>query len=101
MKIQTLIVATVLALLTGCASLDKSITCTETNHQLLIEENARLVENEKELKEYQAGKKIPGENFTLFPSREALLQALIANYNQRYDSLVYNANHYNELCVRK
>jgi type IV pilus biogenesis protein CpaD/CtpE len=101
MKIKTLFVAALIALLTGCASLDKAITCSEGNRQALIEQNARMVKTQKELESYKAGAKIPGQDVTLFPSREALLAALIENYNQHYDTLVYHVNDYNNLCVNK
>lgn len=101
MKIKTLLVAACIALMTGCASVDKSLTCTEGNRQVLVERNARMVETQKELESYKAGSKIPGQDFTLFSSRDQLLAALIADYNKHYDFLVYEVKHYNELCVTK
>jgi hypothetical protein len=101
MKMKTLFIAILVASLTACSSLDKSLTCTEGNRQMLVATNARMVETQKELERYKAGEKIPGQEITLFPSREALLSALIQNYNNHYDALVKDANHYNELCVKK
>lgn len=101
MKIKTLFVAALVALLTGCASLDKSMTCTEGNRQMLVDTNERMVKTQKDLERYKAGEKIPGQETTLFPSRESLLAALIQNYNQHYDMLVSDVKHYNELCVSK
>jgi uncharacterized protein YceK len=98
---KTLFVAALVALLTGCASLDKSMTCNEGTRETLVATNASLVETQKELEGYKAGKRIPGQETTLFPNREALLAALIHNYNQHYDLLVADVKHYNELCVKK
>lgn len=101
MKFKSLLLSLIIATLSGCASLDRSMTCSEGNREILVQTNARMVETQKDLERYRAGDKIPGQEYTLFHSREALLAALIENYNRHFDQLVSDVKHYNELCVTK
>lgn len=89
-----------IVVMTGCAQFQKSVICTQEEHDAIVADNNDLLERKKVIEGYLAGGPIPWE-FNSALTRKELESAYAAAYNRAVDNLVLRSEKFNRLCVNK
>ena len=86
--------------LSGCASMEAGIRCTENEAQALTAENQRLMILRSEIVEHMEGRPFGGMVFSNLSHRE-MVGAYQKGYNESLRALEHHSKRYNELCAGK
>jgi hypothetical protein len=90
----------VASLLSGCAGFIKATSCTEGYREVLVQENARLVAQEKMIDEFEARGGIPGYNYAgTGLTADRVLYGMKASHNASVETLERNVKYFNSTCV--